>query len=529
MSEEGSKIKLTVFLIKDGYESFDDFIDAKGYKTLDIQGDDGELGTLFYKGGFKSVPAWAEIFSDVDGFDKAEIYSQSSRALHVIKVEGRFFCFSFGHGRHLINQLAYERNFGLIVSLNLSDPESIRSIDKVSLAGISLHSRSQATKDIEFGAFDFDYDINILKSITAKIEKTEKNDESGTVSGKDSVTIYTRVDVGSFYKIANQLYSAYKDERYKDLYPWVEYVKEERDKGVIEVLDRELVRLIDDKQYNKVWLAVPEVIDWTDVKGFAYKKAQQGPRSHGPLLSLDIDLSDWQRMVRFRGPLSADKLKVKQVFLYWEDGRPPTGYKIYRCLNAEVDYEGKKYILNDGDWYNIESNYVNEINAFYNSIPNSLIDLPQYAGMTEPDYLKHVALVDEGYILMDRKTISIGGGRSRVEFCDLFSAGKDIIHVKKYGGSSVLSHLFQQGLVSGECFLREPEFRKKVNDLLPDALKLADFNASPNPGEYTVCLAIMSDVSGPLELPFFSKISLKYAVKSLQNLGYRVAKLKIER
>ncbi len=52
---------------------------------------------------------------------------------------------------------------------------------------------------------------------------------------------------------------------------------------------------------------------------------------------------------------------------------------------------------------------------------------------------------------MDKKNIPYGGGYSRIEFCDLFSKSKQMIHVKRYGGSSVLSHLFNQGLVSGEC------------------------------------------------------------------------------
>jgi uncharacterized protein (TIGR04141 family) len=39
----------------------------------------------------------------------------------------------------------------------------------------------------------------------------------------------------------------------------------------------------------------------------------------------------------------------------------------------------------------------------------------------------------------------------------------------------------------------------------------------------------MSKVPGPVELPFFSKVSFRYAVRNLNNLGYNVTKLKIER
>ena len=74
-----------------------------------------------------------------------------------------------------------------------------------------------------------------------------------------------------------------------------------------------------------------------------------------------------------------------------------------------------------------------------------------------------------------------------LQFCDLYSKGRDIIHVKQYGGSSLLSHLFN-----------------------------------------TVCVAIMTKVSGPLEIQFFSKVSLNHAVKSLQRMGFRMTKRKVE-
>ena len=56
---------------------------------------------------------------------------------------------------------------------------------------------------------------------------------------------------------------------------------------------------------------------------------------------------------------------------------------------------------------------------------------------------------------------------SSKEFCDLYTVDKDICHVKKYGQSGVLSHLFAQGVVSGELFRSDIKFRQKVNQKLP--------------------------------------------------------------
>jgi uncharacterized protein (TIGR04141 family) len=99
--------------------------------------------------------------------------------------------------------------------------------------------------------------------------------------------------------------------------------------------------------------------------------------------------------------------------------------------------------------------------------------------------------------------------------------------VKKSGGAKLLSHLFSQVLVSGDCFVHEAAFRVEVNKLLPQGFKHANAKDQPTARDYEVCIAVMSKVKGPLELPFFSKVSLKHAVRNLRNFGYRVTKLKI--
>ena len=102
-----------------------------------------------------------------------------------------------------------------------------------------------------------------------------------------------------------------------------------------------------------------------------------------------------------------------------------------------------------------------------------------------------------------------------------------MIHVKKYGGSSVLSHLYQQGVVSGELFISSNRFRNEVNSRLSDDYKLDNVDNRPNTAEYEICYAIMRDVPGDLHIPFFSKVVMKNAVKRLQAFGYKVTKKKI--
>jgi uncharacterized protein (TIGR04141 family) len=506
----------------------EEFLTINNFHVVPVQKDGKELGTLVYRGGFQSKPSWISIFEGLPGFNSKAIFNQSSKAVYVLKHDSRWFCFTFGYARHLIDELAYERNFGLIVSLNLGAPLGIKSIDKTNVGHVSLHSREQATREIALANFEFNDDIDLLRSVTAKLPHNDGENQE-TVSGRDSVTIYTAVSVDALSEIAKRLYEAFNSTIYKRRYPWLGKIKEERDAQTIEALDSALTSSIVKEEFEKVWLAIPELVVWEEIRGFALRYRTEEPKKAGPVLYQDLDIEEWHKVTRVDADLRAKQLKSKKIFVYWQDDRDPSSWSVYRCLNAEVDLNRKKYILNDGDWYNIESNFVAEVNDFYDSVPNSKIQLPPYGTNTEPNYLKSVAASDSNFALMDRKEVMIGGGRSRVEFCDLYSSSKEIIHVKKYGGSNLLSHLFSQALVSGDCFLHEPAFRAEVNKLLPQGFKLAHPKYQPIAKEFEVCVAVMSKVKGPLELPFFSKVSLKHAARNLRNFGYRVTKLKIPR
>ncbi len=166
-SPVGTRHRLTVFLIKEGYDKIDAFLSVGSLKALPVSGADAD-GTLFFKSGFESQPSWATIFAEVPNFNPKAMVNRGSRALYVTQIKDRWFCFTFGYTRHLITESAIERNFGLIVALNLGDPSAFKAIDKTNISHVALQSREQASRDVGFEGFEFDTDIDLLKSITAK-------------------------------------------------------------------------------------------------------------------------------------------------------------------------------------------------------------------------------------------------------------------------------------------------------------------------------------------------------------------------
>lgn len=86
----------------------------------------------------------------------------------------------------------------------------------------------------------------------------------------------------------------------------------------------------------------------------------------------------------------------------------------------------------------------------------------------EGDYnLRFVSLNNDKCICLDKNNFRDFPNRpnDQVEICDIVTANKELICVKTYkSSSSVLSHLFMQGIVSAELLIDVKEYRKKLKN-----------------------------------------------------------------
>ncbi len=226
--------------------------------------------------------------------------------------------------------------------------------------------------------------------------------------------------------------------------------------------------------------------------------------------------------------LTIDDLRNHRVIaVSHEGGHDVESWPIYRCLYFEVDQGQNTYLLTNGHWYRVGTSFLQRVTDAFNAIPRASIALPEYSDASETIYNARVGREQpDTYAVMDLHPIRMGG-RDQIEFCDLFERTKKIIHVKRYTGSSApLSHLFAQTVASGTLFKRESEFRDKVNGELP--ARFRPVTAAPNPEEYEVIFGIISVSRSALVLPLFSRINLKNACATLQDLGYKISLLKIQ-
>lgn len=515
--------KLSIYLIKQEYSSPEEiFKDREKLKVEKIE----NVGDFYHGDSHVSAPSWVkkffgESFDNSTDDDKLKIFTASSKALLLVSEQNRVFALAFGYGHTLLKPGVWEERFGLKVALSVVDSENLRSIDKKNMSIVPKLSKEQMTKDGSFADFGIDVEQDLIQGITGK----SKNDDFGqTVTGKDALSISVKKDTSNIKDFLRDCLQKYNSDDYKKDFAWIDHVSEIKDPKAIEGLDNKLIEKIKNKEFEKTWMAIPEIVAWEDVSEFKFKKKSFGD---------DIDLLTYLGFLteEEKRNLSLDAIKNQSVDCVSASADDiMRSWKIYNCLCSEIENDGQTNVLSNGKWYQIDSNFAKSVSDSFESFRKqpSEIALPNCNQNEHEDkYNERVAKELSDICNMDRKTINHGGANQKIEFCDLLTKDKKLIHVKHYGASSVLSHLFSQGLVSGELLLSDPEFRKKLNDKLPTGYKFANASEKPKSSEYKIIFAIISKSENDLDIPFFSKVNIRNAKRRLETFGYPVSLLKV--
>lgn len=508
------KITINVFLLKEGRTIRDALSDEVNLAPIAFSLNDVEC--LFFHQKNASYPKWTQLFGAVPEVAGLDLTGRSLKALLVMAVNNRVFCFTFGHARHLIDPLAIERYFGLRTALSLTDPLLIKSVEKSNIDRTPLRSKAQSSRLLSISEFDFKFDSEILKSLTGIVEND--HDEGEYVSGSDSLALHSDVSLEDFPDIAFRLLTAYEDEHCKEKYPWMDFIVPVRDAALRGQLDEVLLEAMNTEQFDRIRVAAPELLG-NDISGFGYVK-HSARSMNGPALAFDLDLRQALLAKHMLRGVTRAALESERIYLYGADEQRLANWPLYMCLEAEIEHEGKIYLLSEGDWYQIDRDYTEQVNRFFEAAAPCDLAFPPYGTDHEGAYLRRIA-DNVNFYLLDQKLIRLTGAGSPFEFCDLLTPEHHIIHVKKYSSSSVLSHLFSQAYVSAEALINVPDVVTQVNAHLAE---LGDFrfafNTTAQPRNRIV-FAIMQP-NAELHMPFFSKVNFRQFALRLSAMGYQV-------
>lgn len=511
---------LSIFLIKDGVDDVNQILKAPGALQKHTIAVDGTyVGDLYVRPSKPHTPNWVSLFKDAIDVKKLPVDSSSSAAVLLLEMNNRTFAVAFGQGRHLLEPDCYEENFGLLATVNSVDRNRIRQIDRKRFDAIARLTREQAIRDVPILDFGLELEQDMLRSVTG----TPSDSSLGNrLSGRDSLSVSVPVELKNLNNQINVYFKKSKSSAYKDGFSFIDNIDEVRIASEKEELNETLLQRIKDSDFEKIWLVLPDLLDWTDVEGFAYNRADSETVG-------DIHFSTYLPHVDDLEALSLNTLKRHRVFSINPNGDALQEWPLYRCIYGEIDTKKGTFLLDNGKWYCVDKDLVTRVDHELKQIKATTIALPDYMkNETEGIYNERFAASKTSYALMDRKLVKYGGGKSSIEFCDVFTKSKTMVHVKRYGGSSVLSHLFSQGVVSASLLLWDAGFRKDLNKKLPASHKLADPAARPNPSQYEIAFAVASQSKGKLILPFFSRVTLRNAHRQLSNYGFKVSCTKID-
>lgn len=515
------KNKLSIYLIKSEYQDAEAIIDdIDNLEKLPIS----EGLTLYYGDSHSYRPRWVANFFGDSVSDEATIFNASSKALLMVEVdvagEQRIFCISFGQGRHIMQSGVWEESFGLKVTLNTVDPNNLRSIEKTNMSSVPKHASEQISRDGAAADFGIDIEQDLVRAVTGK----SKEELFGrTITGKDSLHASVKIDISNIKEFLIACFDKAQSKDYKKDFGWIDQISEIRDQRMVEELNGELINKIRDTELEKTWVAVPEIIGWEDVAGFKYRDSVRDHEEDD--ISLPAFLGSLPDTTKEN--MSVELLKHRKVYCYSAStDQLLHKWPVYNCIYSEISISGKTYLLNNGKWYQINDEFAAKVNSEYEVLRDagSILSFPDCGQEKENEYNQRVA-DEQDMRCLDSDNVMYGGGYSRIEFCDLLTRDKQIVHVKKYGGSSVLSHLFSQAVVSGEVFLSAEDFREKLNEKLEGAYKLDDPSTKPDPADYEIIFGVISKSTTELELPFFSKVTLRNAKRRLEAFGFKKVSL----
>lgn len=513
------------------------------------------------------LPPWVAFLEP--GFGELPVpTTQSMNAILFVRIPyeeaKEVFAFTFGYGRFLLKPKSYDQSYGLRTTLNViydkgyagASANRLRSVAAKTIAANTVRTNWQADRKATFETFGIDIQRDLLSAVTGTVINSK--DWGKRISGSDSLTATPNIAFEGLLGFCELLAKTYRDESYKQDFAWIDNLRVVTDSDLLSKLQDELIRMIRSNSPD-IALTVPEMIEFSDIDHFYFSFNDKHTFHDLDEVSLIKELRDSKHdnelvLASELGKKSDKKSGIDKLEEDWSLKGVPTSaniaydWPLLHCLSGEIEYKKKTYILSEGEFFEVDNDFLKRLNRFIRSLPDTKVPLPVCPGeIPEGDYNEYAADGSPSLLLMDKKNVSISGRTTPVEVCDLLTDDNCFVHVKRKLSSSSLSHLFAQGYISAELFFGSREYREKAltRIKIEEGLKggvssfigtFSKWFSLFSPGrttrrKYEVLYAIIAKWNGRNivdALPFFSKVNLRRHAEDLRRMGYRVSVARIE-
>lgn len=435
-------------------------------------------------------------------------------AIVFLEVSSRCFAITFGHTYHNLNETSYEYDFGLRVTLNTLDPEKIKSTD-IFMPENAKRERIQSPIASDLTFFDLKTDESIVKKLTGMVRK-EYQEVLTNVTGSSSLKISSKVLPENVKELCEQLLEIYHKEEYREHFPNIQNIIPVKDPTVIEKLNEKLVQAFHAEEMDLV-LTIPEIIEYDGSFQFSFSGAGRDRSTYD-----DVFILYYRRYLRRKSILQVtiQNFNDHKLNILDEAGCLKKSYSIYKSLVFDCELNDFHYHLCEGEWYQVDKNYISKLKAELDPVFVESSILLECGYKLESDYNEYIAKSHNDVVCLDAKNMSIKG-QTQIEPCDLLYVNEGVaqlFHIKISTRSSLLSHLFNQGMNSVELLRVSEEARENLKKMLSDVA----CHSVIDEGRYSVVYGIITGKNPAKKsdnLPIFSRISLLRAINHLRVMG----------
>ena len=476
----------------------------------------------------RDTPQWAE-FLELSASEKARLGNRIPYGVVFVPADDRWFAVTFGLAHVKLDPSKFEERFGLRVVLNSVDPEQIRSTDLRTPDENTLSRRSQTSRGSRQEAFSIDIEKDIIHGLAGT---PEDRDFALRVSGADALVIDKKLDLRMVPATCAAAYRMSRSSHYRTEFGWIDHVRHVRSKELIVELETRLIQKLDralkGRNPGDLGLACPVIYNPTSMKFIRYR----GFRS--PERYADLEISGYLESMQRAGLTAYTRLHLGSHRVHEVDGsghNAGENWKISECLIFETKHQGRTYVLSAGRWYEIDRTLASSVESFFKQIPRFSMPGARTSD-NEVTYNARLKRTCKDLLCLDGKMIKPTDATSQIEICDFLTKNHELIHVKDKTSSSRLSHLFNQGTVSGRVLIADPlsrdAFRQKIQTAQTEAGRAGFMHVIPSsaaafdPRKFTVVYAVLG-TRRSARLPFFSLVTMRQAVMDLRARGYQCA------
>jgi uncharacterized protein (TIGR04141 family) len=501
-------------------------------------------------------PAWQQFIQDALALPD---FGRASSALGVILFCAtgdstpaggpiRWLGWCFGFGWRVMRRRATDPRFGLLVALNALAPVShplpdvgdpplppsraprLSDLQYRTTAPFFQQTGHRAARDIPVEGFRIDRASDLVSAVGGRTA----DPLLPRVLGGRSVRFRAGVDcVADLVKLSEELRSRSSTDGYKQSFGWVDNITPVDDEPLIELLRQQLVAdLLTRPVPSTVDALLPDdLIDVGDDRSIQYVLYPRERQPNACRTTLTVAMLS-RLAAGLCDPARPDALLDCEL-RFLDEARECVGAAtILECLCADLTVDGELYVVCDGDFYQVDRTFVQRIDDELSRLPESDLALPCYRGGTEGSYNESVGRADpDRFAVLDRSLIQLPD-ETGIEPCDLVGASGALVHVKRKGKSSVLSHLFLQAVNSCDTLRWSPEAKAQLREmikargasptLVASALQALD-RLEQGGHDIEVVFAFLGDWRQRTitSLPLFSRVSLVQAARRIGQLGYQ--------